>query len=220
MQKNAIITIAFSITMILIGAGFISLHFNLFTSSSDTTKTFFVEVQRFKWTFYDENENELGASVTVNQGDTVILKLYSSDVAHGLWIDGYSNGKLTVHYPNTYSEEYINSFGIGNGNETGKVLILGIIGSNAPGKAPLTTKENPVTVTFKADTPGRFNIRCAVTCGSFHPYMLGEIKVQPHAVFYLAIGIATIIGALGIIVGYRKYTQLERSTQSQTTARE
>ncbi len=211
MQKNMQFAIVLSIAMIIIGTGFIGLHFSLFSPEGNTTKTFFVKVERFKWTFYDENhEKELGAGITVNQGDTVILKLYSADVAHGLWIDGYSDGKLKVEYPETYPEDYVNSFGIGNG----KVLILGILGS----QKPLTTKDNPVIVTFTADTVGRFTIRCAVTCGNFHPYMLGEIKVQPHAVFYLAIGIATLIGAMGILVGYRKYLQLERESQSRSTS--
>lgn len=32
---------------------------------------------------------------------------------------------------------------------------------------------------FTADKTGRFNFRCSVTCGSFHPYMIGHLVVRP-----------------------------------------
>lgn len=39
------------------------------------------------------------------------------------------------------------------------------------------------TITFVADRPGRFMFRCAVTCGTFHPYMIGWLRVKPNVYF-------------------------------------
>jgi cytochrome c oxidase subunit 2 len=43
------------------------------------------------------------------------------------------------------------------------------------------------TFTFVANREGKFTFRCSVTCGNFHPYMLGEVKVQPNLLFYAGI---------------------------------
>lgn len=50
------------------------------------------------------------------------------------------------------------------------------------------------TLTFVADKTGRYTFRCAVTCGEFHPYMVGYLDVEPNARFWiyalLTIGVA------------------------------
>ncbi len=33
---------------------------------------------------------------------------------------------------------------------------------------------------FVADKPGRYIFRCSVTCGEFHPYMIGHLRVSPN----------------------------------------
>jgi polyferredoxin len=48
---------------------------------------------------------------------------------------------------------------------------------------------------FVADRSGRFSFRCSVTCGDFHPYMIGYLYVGPNA--KLATGVL-LIGVLGI----------------------
>jgi len=35
------------------------------------------------------------------------------------------------------------------------------------------------TVSFVADRTGRFVFRCSMTCGPFHPYMVGYLRVKP-----------------------------------------
>lgn len=44
-------------------------------------------------------------------------------------------------------------------------------------------------LTFVADKAGRFTFRCSVTCGEFHPYMVGYLVVAPNnrSNFYLVI---------------------------------
>lgn len=52
---------------------------------------------------------------------------------------------------------------------------------------------------FIADKPGRFSFRCSVTCGEFHPYMIGYLIVEPnqrlliYVVLTIIIGIGTIL---------------------------
>lgn len=38
---------------------------------------------------------------------------------------------------------------------------------------------------FTADKPGRYSFRCSVTCGEFHPYMVGYLVVGPNSRFYI-----------------------------------
>lgn len=53
-----------------------------------------------------------------------------------------------------------------------------------------------VTITFIAELTGSFTIRCSVTCGNFHPYMLGKLKIQPNFLFYSSILIAGLIASI------------------------
>lgn len=41
-------------------------------------------------------------------------------------------------------------------------------------------------VRFVADRLGRFKFRCSVSCGSLHPFMVGEIVVEPNLPFWRA----------------------------------
>lgn len=60
-------------------------------------------------------------------------------------------------------------------------------------------------VTFVADKEGKFNFRCSVSCGTLHPFMIGEIKVGPNARFVRAI-VATLIATLGAITFFWRKT--------------
>ena len=56
------------------------------------------------------------------------------------------------------------------------------------------------TVEFVADNPGTYRFRCSVTCGVMHPFMIGEVAVEPNTPFQgAAAGILVL--ALGV-VGY------------------
>lgn len=46
---------------------------------------------------------------------------------------------------------------------------------------------------FVADKTGRFNFRCSMTCGPFHPYMVGYLKVKPD---YRLLGSLWLLGGL------------------------
>jgi heme/copper-type cytochrome/quinol oxidase subunit 2 len=55
----------------------------------------------------------------------------------------------------------------------------------------------PASVTFIADRPGTFRIRCSVPCGSLHPFMGGRLRVGPPVAFWRAL----LLAALAVVVG-------------------
>lgn len=55
-------------------------------------------------------------------------------------------------------------------------------------------------VKFIADKPGRFSFRCSVTCGEFHPYMVGYLIVEPNVRFKFYVFLTAILG-LGMLLG-------------------
>ena len=54
----------------------------------------------------------------------------------------------------------------------------------------------PARLTFVADQPGVFRLRCSVTCGPLHPFMAGKLQVGPNWQFWRVAGLA-ILAALG-----------------------
>ncbi|GBC78057.1 Cytochrome c oxidase subunit 2 [bacterium HR08] len=59
-------------------------------------------------------------------------------------------------------------------------------------------------VRFVANRTGKFAFRCSVTCGAFHPYMIGYLKVEPDYRFWGATGaVLALFGAAFIAVGTR-----------------
>ena len=55
----------------------------------------------------------------------------------------------------------------------------------------------PATVSFVADRPGTYRIRCSVPCGPLHPFMSGRLRVGPPSTFWRAIALAFIAVAAG-----------------------
>ena len=51
-------------------------------------------------------------------------------------------------------------------------------------------------VRFVADRPGKFKFRCSISCGSLHPFMIGELVVEPNLPFLRAVA-ATLIAVVG-----------------------
>ena len=106
--------------------------------------TFRIEARQFA---YDPGE------ITVNRGDRVTIQLVSTDVVHGLYIDGY-----------------------------------GISIEADPGQT--------ATISFVADKPGSFRLRCNVTCGAMHPFMIGKLTVGRNDWLYRSIVLA-VLGMVG-----------------------
>jgi plastocyanin len=56
----------------------------------------------------------------------------------------------------------------------------------------------PARLSFIADKPGSFRLRCSVTCGALHPFMTGQLKVGVNWLLWKALGGAI----LGAFAGY------------------
>ena len=89
------------------------------------------------------------AEFRVNAGDTVTIQLVSTDVVHGLYVDGY-----------------------------------GVSITADPGQTQ--------TLTFVADHSGSFRLRCNVTCGAMHPFMIGKLTVGRNEWLYRSSGLALL----------------------------
>jgi len=52
-------------------------------------------------------------------------------------------------------------------------------------------------VSFVADRPGTFRIRCSVPCGQLHPFMAGRLRVGPPRAY----GAALLLAIAAVVVG-------------------
>ncbi len=57
----------------------------------------------------------------------------------------------------------------------------------------------PATLSFIANRPGTFRLRCSVTCGALHPFMTGKLQVGPNLLLWRGIGLA-FLAFLGVLV--------------------
>ena len=53
------------------------------------------------------------------------------------------------------------------------------------------------SLTFVADRAGSFRMRCSVTCGALHPFMIGKLNVGSNDLLWRAIG----LGVLAVVAG-------------------
>jgi heme/copper-type cytochrome/quinol oxidase subunit 2 len=59
-------------------------------------------------------------------------------------------------------------------------------------------------VTFVADKAGTFKFRCSVTCGALHPFMIGELTVEPDLPLARAIAVTLIAAVSAVAFFWRK----------------
>lgn len=55
------------------------------------------------------------------------------------------------------------------------------------------------TLQFVADKPGKFRYRCSVSCGTLHPFMIGELVVGPNTTFGRAVALLALV-VTGVLV--------------------
>ncbi len=61
-------------------------------------------------------------------------------------------------------------------------------------------------IEFTAEKAGKFRYRCSVSCGSLHPFMIGELVVESNTPFWRAIGLV-LIAVVGMLVYLSKSEQ-------------
>ena len=106
--------------------------------------------------------------ITVNKGDEVHIKLASLDVIHGFFLEG--------HDIDAQIEPGVQGFKLRHPSQ---------------GREFADVNE----IVFTADRPGKFRFRCSHTCGTMHPFMQGEMIVNPNYPFLAGAG-----GAVGILI--------------------
>lgn len=104
------------------------------------------------------------AEITVHVGQRVLLEITSTDVVHGIYIDGYELQVIA---------------------DAGQIQ----------------------TLEFIADRPGTFTLRCSVTCGPLHPFMVGKLHVVPDYKWIRLIGGSALAVIAGVMWSQKRETQ-------------
>ena len=118
--------------------------------------------------------------IIVNRGDTIVLDLHSRDVTHGFFLDGYP-------------VDYILKEGLSFQKTTRR-----------KSDGTLGTEWNRVSgAKIVAHQAGKFVFRCTRTCGSLHPFMIGELIVRPNTPYYLVVALSIwLTGAIFLWVRF------------------
>jgi len=69
---------------------------------------------------------------------------------------------------------------------------------------------SPRTISFVADRMGMFRIHCSTICGPLHPFMMGQLVVQPSIRF-----MATAIGATSLSIGFIAFLLVRKENKNE-----
>lgn len=110
--------------------------------------------------------------IRVNEGDTLRFYLASLDVIHGFYLEGHDLDGEIIPNQKTFLVRRPSS-----GENLREVESVEVIVSRR----------------------GKFRYRCSHTCGTMHPFMLGELIVEPNTPFHAGIG--SVVGLfLGVLI--------------------
>ncbi len=107
--------------------------------------------------------------IRVNRGDRITIRLLAKDVTHGFYVEGYDlDARIRPENPTFWVRHP------SQGEEF----------------------EEVEEISFVANRSGKFRYRCSQTCGYMHPFMQGELIVNPNYLYPSAMGMT-----LGLAVG-------------------
>lgn len=59
-------------------------------------------------------------------------------------------------------------------------------------------------LTFVADRAGTFRVRCSVTCGAMHPFMIGKLRVGHNPLLWGGAGLVVLAALAELFLGRRE----------------
>jgi polyferredoxin len=163
-KKKAFFLILFSLELaLLLPLGIAQLP------KTATTRHISVDAHRFAYA---------PSRLVVNQGDTVILQFSTSDVTHGLQLDGYPIELIAKKGTTFRKHDWL--------EEKGRLK---------------TNWSRVSSVKFRAQRSGKFIFRCTETCGNLHPFMTGELIVRPNTPyhFFLALSVWVVFSVFVLV---------------------
>lgn len=112
----------------------------------------------------------------VNRGDRIRIRLVARDVTHGFYLEGYDlDAKVRPQNPTFWLRRP------SEGEEYEEVAELHFI----------------------ATRTGKFRYRCSITCGTMHPFMQGELIVNPNYLYSTSLGLSLAL-AVGMLLLLRR----------------
>ena len=108
--------------------------------------------------------------IRVRRGDRLHLRVVSQDVSHGFYLEGYD---------------------IDAEVRPARRLIR----VRHPSKGDVWTEQKEVLIV--ATRAGKFHYRCSHTCGFLHPFMNGELIVEPNRLYPAGLG-----ACAGLFLGF------------------
>lgn len=110
--------------------------------------------------------------IKVNKGDRVVVRFKARDVTHGFFLEGYDiDAKARPEMPAFWLRRP------SRGNEF----------------------ETVDEISFVAEREGKFRYRCSQTCGYMHPFMQGELIVEPNRLLPASIFFSVALSALSLL---------------------
>ena len=113
----------------------------------------------------------------VNRGDKITIRLVATDVTHGFYLEGYDLDAKVRPENDTF---WVRNPSVHEKNEWEEVQ----------------------EYSFTAHRTGKFRYRCSLTCGYMHPFMQGEMVVQPNYLYSTSLGLSLAL-AVGLLVVFR-----------------